>query len=133
MGSRGSGTATREPTVEAPAEPSACSRSRELADDVFAVLYGDSYLPIDYPAVWDAYARCGLPALMTVVENRDQWDISNAAFGPRGRLRYRKGAGERGGMTHIDYGLSVVSRGLTARSVAARRRERPGRSLRRAG
>jgi NDP-sugar pyrophosphorylase family protein len=90
-----------------------------VADDVFAVLYGDSYLPIDYPAVWDAYARSGLPALMTVVENRDQWDISNAAFGPRGRLRYRKGAGEPGGMTHIDYGLSVVSRGLTVDRLPA--------------
>jgi NDP-sugar pyrophosphorylase family protein len=83
-----------------------------LADDEFAVLYGDSYLPIHYPAVWEAYAGCGLPALMTVHENRDRWDVSNAAFGPGGRLRYRKGAGEVGGMTYIDYGLSVVSRGL---------------------
>jgi NDP-sugar pyrophosphorylase family protein len=83
-----------------------------LADDEFAVLYGDSYLPIRYVAVWEAYARCGLPALMTVHENRDRWDVSNAAFGPGGRLRYHKGAGGLGGMTYIDYGLSVVSRGL---------------------
>jgi NDP-sugar pyrophosphorylase family protein len=83
-----------------------------LADEVFAVLYGDSYLPIDYGAVWQAYGRSRLPALMTVLENRDRWHTSNAAFGPDGRLRYRKGAGERGGMTHIDYGLSVLARGL---------------------
>lgn len=83
-----------------------------FADDAFAVLYGDSYLPTDYPAVWDAYARSGLPALMTVLENNDRWDTSNASFGPGGTLRYRKGAGTGAGMTYIDYGLSVVSRGV---------------------
>jgi NDP-sugar pyrophosphorylase family protein len=81
-----------------------------LADEVFAVIYGDSYLPIDYAAVWDAYGDPDLPALMTVLENHGRWDTSNAAFGPDGRLRYRKGAGERSGMTYIDYGLSVLAR-----------------------
>jgi NDP-sugar pyrophosphorylase family protein len=89
-----------------------------LADEAFAVLYGDSYLPIDYADVWEIYGRCGLPALMTVLENRDCWDTSNAVFGPDGRLRYRKGAGESGGMTHIDYGLSVLARDLTLERVA---------------
>jgi NDP-sugar pyrophosphorylase family protein len=88
-----------------------------LADDVFAVLYGDSYLPIDYAAVWKAYDRCGLPALMTVLENCDRWDTSNAAFGPDGRLRYRKGAGARSGMTYVDYGLSVLSRGVVVERI----------------
>jgi NDP-sugar pyrophosphorylase family protein len=89
-----------------------------LADETFAVLYGDSYLPIDYADVWRAYGRCGLPALMTVLQNRDRWDTSNAVFGPDGRLRYRKGAGGRGGMTHIDYGLSIVARDLVLERVA---------------
>jgi NDP-sugar pyrophosphorylase family protein len=89
-----------------------------LADEAFAVLYGDSYLPIDYPDVWEAYGLCGLPALMTVLENRDRWDTSNAALGPDGRVRYRKGAGERDEMTYIDYGLSVVARDLVRERVA---------------
>jgi NDP-sugar pyrophosphorylase family protein len=88
-----------------------------LADGAFAVLYGDSYLPTDYSAVWEAYASSGLPALMTVVENNDRWDTSNATFGPGGRVRYRKGAGARAGMTYIDYGLSVVSRGVVLERV----------------
>jgi NDP-sugar pyrophosphorylase family protein len=83
-----------------------------LADETFAVLYGDSYLPIDYAAVWQAYDRSPLPALMTVLENRDRWDASNATFDPDGRLRYRKGAGGQSGMTYIDYGLSVLDRDL---------------------
>jgi N-acetyl-alpha-D-muramate 1-phosphate uridylyltransferase len=88
-----------------------------LADEVFAVLYGDSYLPIDYPAVWEAYRRNHAPALMMVLENRDWWDTSNATFAADGRLRYRKGAGERGGMHFIDCGLSVLSRGVVLERI----------------
>lgn len=79
-----------------------------MADDAFAVLYGDSYLPVPYRPVWRAYAACGLPALMTVLENADRWDASNARLGADGRVRYRKGAHTLGALTHIDYGLSVL-------------------------
>jgi NDP-sugar pyrophosphorylase family protein len=80
-----------------------------MADDDFAVLYGDSYLPIDYTAVWDAYAACGQPALMTVIRNHDRWDASNAEIGADGLVRYRKGGAPESGFTFIDYGLSVIS------------------------
>jgi NDP-sugar pyrophosphorylase family protein len=90
-----------------------------LADQAFAVLYGDSYLPLDYQAAWEAYGRCGAPALMTVIENHDRWDTSNAAFVGNGRVRYRKGAGTRGGMSHIDYGLSVLARDLVLERIPA--------------
>lgn len=83
-----------------------------LAEDVFAVLYGDSYLPIAYPQVWKAFAEAELPALMTVFKNCDRWETSNARFDTDGRLRYSKQAGERGGMDYVDYGLSVLSRHL---------------------
>ena len=84
----------------------------DLANDEFAVLYGDSYLPIRYAEVWAAFAACGAPALMTVYENRDRWDVSNAGFRPDGRVEYRKRAGAHGGLCYIDYGLSVVTRHL---------------------
>jgi NDP-sugar pyrophosphorylase family protein len=77
--------------------------------DAFAVLYGDSYLPVPYEPVWQAYAESGAPALMTVLENADRWDASNARLEAGGRIRYRKGAHTLGRMTHIDYGLSVLA------------------------
>lgn len=80
-----------------------------MADDDFAVLYGDSYLPIPYEPVWRAYAECDAPALMTVLENGDRWDTSNARLEPDGRVRYRKAAHDLGALTHIDYGLSVLA------------------------
>jgi N-acetyl-alpha-D-muramate 1-phosphate uridylyltransferase len=83
------------------------------------VIYGDSYLPIDYGPVWDAYAASGRPALMTVFHNTDVGDTSNATLGAGGRVRYRKGAGASSGMTYIDYGLLVLSRHLVVERMPA--------------
>jgi NDP-sugar pyrophosphorylase family protein len=80
-----------------------------LADDAFAVLYGDSYLPVPYEPIWQAYADCDAPALMTVLANADRWDKSNARLEPGGLVRYRKGGHTIGRMTHIDFGLSVLA------------------------
>jgi NDP-sugar pyrophosphorylase family protein len=73
----------------------------------FLVLYGDTYLRIDYRAVAAAFRRSGLPALMTVLRNRGRWDTSNAAFDGR-LVRYDKHAPDPG-MEWIDYGLAVLS------------------------
>ncbi len=43
----------------------------------FMLLYGDSYLPVDYRLVAASFHRSGLPALMTVHKNLGQWDASN--------------------------------------------------------
>jgi NDP-sugar pyrophosphorylase family protein len=88
-----------------------------MADERFGVLYGDSYLPIDYSAVWGAYDDRGLPALMTVLHNHDRWDTSNAALDAEGRVSYRKGAGAHATLTYIDYGLSVLSAEIVSERV----------------
>src|SRR5271156_2679409 len=48
--------------------------------DAFYVLYGDSYLPIDYRAVGDYFHDSGKLGLMTVFENQGRYDRSNAWF-----------------------------------------------------
>lgn len=87
--------------------------------DVFFVLYGDSYLPVEFEPVMAAFAESGRPALMTVMRNRDRWDRSNVIFVPPTVVLYDKTSDEatRARMTYIDYGLSVVSRDLIGRSV----------------
>lgn len=91
-----------------------------LLDDHFFVLYGDSYLPIDFSAVHQAFLTAGLPALMTVVENCDQWDGSNAVYSDGRVTLYdkRRAAGESP-MRFIDYGLSVLTSGVVADLVPA--------------
>ena len=83
--------------------------------DVFAVLYGDSYLPATLAPVFEAFAEADLPALMTVHRNEDRWDQSNAVFENGLVTVYDKGAATRDSrMKWIDYGLSVLRRDVVA-------------------
>jgi NDP-sugar pyrophosphorylase family protein len=82
-------------------------------DEHFLVLYGDSWLEIDPADVLRAGLASGLPALMTVFENRGRWDGSNAVYADGRVLRYEKGLDPvPPEMGWIDYGLSVFSREL---------------------
>jgi N-acetyl-alpha-D-muramate 1-phosphate uridylyltransferase len=72
----------------------------------FFVLYGDSYLPIDFNAVADAYRASGKPALMTVYANHGKWDTSNVWF-ENGQIKVYDKKNRRPEMQYIDYGLSV--------------------------
>ncbi len=84
-----------------------------LLDDAFFVLYGDSYLPIDYRAVETAWKTSGQPALMTVFRNEDLWDTSNVDFANGRIVRYDK-KDRTPAMLHIDYGLSIFTSGVFA-------------------
>ncbi len=73
----------------------------------FFVLYGDSYLPIPYAPVADAFHRSGKLGLMTVYRNEGQYDPSNIVFRDGEIVVYDKKA-KLPEMRHIDYGLSLV-------------------------
>jgi NDP-sugar pyrophosphorylase family protein len=75
----------------------------------FFVLYGDSYLPIDFLPVAQAYRDSGCAALMTVFRNEGKWDASNVWF-EDGTVRCYDKKAALPQMHHIDYGLSVWSR-----------------------
>jgi N-acetyl-alpha-D-muramate 1-phosphate uridylyltransferase len=79
-----------------------------LLDSQFLVLYGDSYLPIDFASVERAFLNSGKPALMTVQRNADQWDKSNVLFVDNVIVEYNKGA-PTPSMRYIDYGLGAIS------------------------
>ena len=80
-------------------------------DDVFGVVYGDSYLPVDLSPVWAAFDSSGRPALMTVLRNEDRWDRSNAVFEDGRVISYDKRSRRRDAqMRWIDFGLSVLRR-----------------------
>ena len=84
-----------------------------LLAEAFYVLYGDSYLPIDYAAVAEAWKRSGQPALMTVFQNEGAWDTSNVEFAGGKIVRYDKRE-RTPAMRHIDYGLSIFTREVFA-------------------
>jgi len=89
----------------------AIRKALPLLPESFFVLYGDSYLPIDYQAVAQAYTNSSQRALMTVFANQDAWDKSNVWF-EYGEIKLYSKKRRLPEMRYIDYGLSVCSRSL---------------------
>jgi NDP-sugar pyrophosphorylase family protein len=84
----------------------ALRRALPLLGDAFFVLYGDSYLEIDYLAVQQKFIENGASALMTVMENSQGTEPSNVWF-EDGRVVVYDKKQRRPEMRHIDYGLSI--------------------------
>ena len=78
-----------------------------LLGEHFFILYGDSYLPIDFSDVGKTYAASGKKGLMTILRNQNQWDKSNVEFDEGQIIEYNKTA-IRPQMHYIDYGLGLV-------------------------
>jgi len=80
----------------------------EHLGDEFLVLYGDTYLRLDYRAVQAARRASGLPALMTVFRNGGRWGQSNADYAGGVVTRHDKHRPDAD-MAWIDYGLGVLT------------------------
>lgn len=81
------------------------AREQGVLDESFLVIYGDSFLPVEFAPVWRAFQGSELPALMTVLRNEGRWDRSNVIFENGRLLLYDKQTDPR--MQYIDYGLSA--------------------------
>jgi N-acetyl-alpha-D-muramate 1-phosphate uridylyltransferase len=92
-----------------------------VLEESFLVTYGDSFLPIDFAAVFRAFAESGKPALMTVFRNAGRWDTSNVIFDGRIVVLYDKQRQARpaADFAFIDYGLSALSRRVVADEIPA--------------
>jgi NDP-sugar pyrophosphorylase family protein len=75
--------------------------------DAFYILYGDSYLPVDYLAVGRSFLASGQLGLMTVYENQERYDTSNVWFA-EGRIKVYDKKNKVPQMHHIDYGLGLL-------------------------
>jgi NDP-sugar pyrophosphorylase family protein len=78
-----------------------------LLGENFLVLYGDSYLPIDYAEPARAFLASGKLGLMTVFRNEGRWDTSNVSFAD-GVIRSYNKQQQTADMCYIDYGLGVL-------------------------
>ena len=86
----------------------ALRKALPLLGDKFFVLYGDSFLPVDFTLVKRAYYESNKIALMTVLKNKNCWDKSNVLFREGKLLEYNKRMPSPD-MDYIDYGLGVVA------------------------
>jgi NDP-sugar pyrophosphorylase family protein len=84
----------------------AIKRALPKLGEEFFVLYGDSYLPVEYAPVAEFFRASGKLGLMTVYRNEGKFDTSNVVFAD-GEIKIYDKKNRSPEMRHIDYGLSL--------------------------
>ncbi|HWQ67132.1 MAG TPA: sugar phosphate nucleotidyltransferase [Methanospirillum sp.] len=93
----------------------AVKKATPLLPEAFFILYGDSYLDIDYEAIErEYYLRDAPPLLMTVYHNYNAFDSSNILMKNERILKYDK-TDQDSSMEYIDYGLMVIRKEAVGR------------------
>jgi NDP-sugar pyrophosphorylase family protein len=91
----------------------ALRKALPLLAEFFLILYGDSYLEIDYREVAKAFLYSGKQALMTVFRNTGKWGVSNVVY-ENGVVRLYDKRADGVEMNYIDYGLTGMSKEVIA-------------------
>lgn len=84
----------------------AIKRALPKLGEEFFVLYGDSYLPVQYAPIAEFFHRSGKLGCMTVYRNEGKYDSSNVVFA-EGEIKIYDKKAKLPEMRHIDYGLSL--------------------------
>lgn len=87
----------------------ALKRSADNLDNEFFVMYGDSYVFLDFKDVNTKFMQSGKPALMVVYRNDNRYDMSNVAVDNGLVTRYDK-KNSNGDLVFIDYGVLLFSK-----------------------
>ena len=92
----------------------AVRRAISLLEEDFLLIYGDSFMDIDYSETLYRYERgkaAGARALMSVLRNNDRFDKSNVVMDGNRIVLYDK-HNPTPRMDHIDYGVCMYERSL---------------------
>jgi MurNAc alpha-1-phosphate uridylyltransferase len=87
----------------------AIAKALPLLPENFGVMYGDSYLPINYCEVEEFYNSNGTTALMTIYRNKNLFDNSNVNFKEGKIIGYSK-INRNKDMDFIDYGFAIMNK-----------------------
>jgi N-acetyl-alpha-D-muramate 1-phosphate uridylyltransferase len=87
----------------------AIKKAASMLPESFLILYGDSYLDIDFGLVMQHFYTMNMPVLMTVYRNENVADKSNIIMRGGKIIKYDKKYPDPS-MQYIDYGLIVISR-----------------------
>ncbi|WP_339051184.1 sugar phosphate nucleotidyltransferase [Rickettsiella endosymbiont of Xylota segnis] len=89
----------------------AIKNALSLIEGNFFVLYGDSYLIVDYKNIQRIFEEQKKPVLMTIFKNNDIGDVSNIELVGTQIIKYDK-KNKTNNMSHIDYGLSLFAKNI---------------------
>jgi NDP-sugar pyrophosphorylase family protein len=85
----------------------AIKKALPLLGNTFFVMYGDTYLTIDFKSISDFFLSQNKKGLMTVLRNKDQWGKSNIVLKNGKIIKYDKKE-KTMDTEYIDYGLSML-------------------------
>jgi len=85
----------------------AVKKALDLLGEVFFLMYGDSYLNVDFESVSEYFFSQQKKGLMAVFKNNNQWDKSNIVYKNGRIIKYDK-KNITDDMQYIDYGLSLL-------------------------
>jgi NDP-sugar pyrophosphorylase family protein len=87
----------------------ALKKAEHLLDDAFMMMWGDSYLLLDYAAIWKAFQAQDLPAMMVVYRNENKRVSSNVVVQDGKAVVYDKWM-EDSAKVYIDEGLTCLTK-----------------------
>jgi NDP-sugar pyrophosphorylase family protein len=87
----------------------AIRRALTVLGSAFFVMYGDSYLECDFPAIERAFLESGKSGLMAVYRNDNRFDRSNVVYAD-GEIQHYNKQLQTPDMRYIDYGLGAFRR-----------------------
>jgi len=87
----------------------AIKKAEHLLDSDFFIMYGDSYLYVDFQKVYDYYKSKVEPACMVVYKNNDRFDKSNVILKDNHIIAYGKQYRTKD-MIYIDYGTTILAK-----------------------
>lgn len=89
----------------------ALKKAGEYLDESFFVMYGDSYLPINFCQIWDKFQKINSLGMMTVYYNNNEFDKSNVSVENNFITVYDKSK-KNNCFSFIDYGLLIFRKNI---------------------
>jgi NDP-sugar pyrophosphorylase family protein len=86
----------------------AIKKTYSKLSNTFFVLYGDSYLPVEYKPILEYFNTTNKSGLMTLFKNDNLYDTSNVIFKDNQIVCYDK-KNKTSDTNYIDYGLSIFN------------------------
>ena len=87
----------------------ALKQAESLLDEVFLVIYGDSYLPFNFKAAVDYFNEFNKLGLMVVYKNQNRYEKSNVVVKDNLVIEYSKEGLDKK-MEYMDYGVSIFKK-----------------------
>lgn len=85
----------------------ALKNAESLLENIFLIMYGDSYINVDFQKIYSKFLKHDKLGLMTVYKNFDKYDNSNIAVENGMVVDYKK-SNRTKDIIFIDYGMSIL-------------------------